>query len=511
MAGRSRNGSSNGRNKSRGGRSASTSSSEKQLPIEAFLPPQTGLATKRRCASSSRRPVESDSLSTRNLLASMAFQQRSSAGSSGGALHPDDTSVPGRPPPSSHTVGSKRPQSPRKYRQSTLATGRFHGGTVNQQPSTVAGHSSTPLISTSMLLLPDLEQLPRDAPSSTASKRTFSQLPTKYTQSKLTTNSFYQQANDAQRSPSIPGNSFAWPSNRSSTSNGLPPSTPSSQLINRGHSMQPIMNGTRSQLNVPQIGRPKVMGFTTKLPRQLSPKVASPTVPGVEQDQSSTEELSEGSNPSKVSLELTATPATDNHARPWTFVRRTTTEGRLQLPPAEKLEATRALSENQPRCRYCLMYFVTDDALEKHINKKHPNGPTAECNWNNSGCDKRIRDPQQLKEHIRYEHEHAPPRHGNWAGPRIGGSVLRRCENCGDDFLLLRRHKPSCGNYHQCPVCNIRFSRTEGFGLHLKTHKTDRERFHCTWNGCCESYATRLGLQRHIRGFHNNESFLLLL
>ena len=151
------------------------------------------------------------------------------------------------------------------------------------------------------------------------------------------------------------------------------------------------------------------------------------------------------------------------------------------------------------------MYSMTDDVLEKHINKKYPNGPTAECNWNDSGCNKRIRDPQLLKNHIRYEHEHAPPPRRNWTRPLIEGSALRRCENCGNNFLLLGKHKQGCGNYHQCSVCNLQFNRMEGVEIHLETHKTDRERFRCARNGCRKSYATKLGLQFLIRGFHNGE------
>jgi hypothetical protein len=115
MAGRSRNGSSNGRSNSRSGRSASTSSrkpvktqvDEKQLPLGAFLnslPLPTGPATERRRASSPRRPVQSDSPSARNLVASLALQRWSLTGSSGGALHSDDTSVPVTPPPSLCTI-----------------------------------------------------------------------------------------------------------------------------------------------------------------------------------------------------------------------------------------------------------------------------------------------------------------------------------------------------------------------------------------------------------------------
>lgn len=94
------------------------------------------------------------------------------------------------------------------------------------------------------------------------------------------------------------------------------------------------------------------------LPCQPSSKVASLTVPGVEQDQSSTEELNKGDRPSKVSSELTAPPATDDYAELLKFVKRTTTKERLKMPlDAEKLEAARTLTVNELRCRYCLMYL----------------------------------------------------------------------------------------------------------------------------------------------------------
>jgi len=110
-----------------------------------------------------------------------------------------------------------------------------------------------------------------------------------------------------------------------------------------------------------------------------------------------------------------------------------------------------------------------------------------------------------LKDRIRYEHEHTPPPRRFWARPLIEGSALRRCENCGNDFLFLDSHKLGCGNYHQCSVCNLWFNRTEGLEIHLKTDKTDRERIRCTRNGCRKSYARKFGLQLHIRGFHNGE------
>lgn len=521
----------------------------------------------------------------------------------------------------SYVARSNRPQSSRNYRQSKPAIGSYHASTASQQPSAVAGHSITPLISTSMLPPHVPEQLSRVAPpSSTTPKSTFSQSSTKHTQSKLTAHSFYQQANVTQRSPSVLDHSFAGPSNRNFTSNALPPSIASSQLIKRESTVEPIVDRTRSQspkkytqqkltLNglskrgrsqrpssaagfshvdqlsdhkptrslrsqamdaapainfssslaadknslsnkdawlhlmpgmpgksissltetkrsksrgqpkilsrssrnisssdAPQIGHSEIMDSITGLPRQPSSKVASPTVPGVKQDQSSTEELNKGDKPSKVSSELTATPATDDYAKPLKFVKRTTTKERLKMPlDAEKPEAARTLTVDQPRCRYCLMYFMTDDALKKHIDGKHPNGPTAECNWNGSSCEKRIRDPQLLKDHIRYEHEHAPPQRGMWAGLRIEGSALRRCENCGHDFLFLLRHKQGCGKYYQCSICNLRSSRKEVLERHLETHRTVRERFHCTQNGCRKSYTTKLGLQFHIRGFHNGE------
>jgi len=358
MAGRSRNGRSSGRSDSKSGRSATTSSrkpvkaqvDENRLLLEASLdslPPPTDLATERRSASSPRRPVQSDSSSTRNLVASMALQRSSSTGFSGRALLSDDTSVPGRPPPSpctiepssseysphdilppninqnqpagharssspiagrtrsksplkptqfqdirsssvlrgrcqqqsfvdgpssanssspntslpqqsnqlenrvrslSYVARSKRPQSSRNYRQSKLAIGSFHASTASQQPSAVAGHSITPLISTSMLPPSVPEQLSRVAPPSSATpKSTFFQSSTKHTQSKLTADSFYEQANVTQRSPSVLGHSFAGPSNRNSTSNALPPSIASSQLIKRESTVEPIVDRTPSQ------------------------------------------------------------------------------------------------------------------------------------------------------------------------------------------------------------------------------------------------------------------------
>ena len=45
----------------------------------------------------------------------------------------------------------------------------------------------------------------------------------------------------------------------------------------------------------------------------------------------------------------------------------------------------------------------------------------------------------------------------------------------------------------------------EVFENHFESHKAVHKRFHCTQNSCQKSYATKLGLQLHIRGFHNGE------
>lgn len=88
--------------------------------------------------------------------------------------------------------------------------------------------------------------------------------------------------------------------------------------------MLPCSGKNISSSNAPQIGHPEIMDSITGLPRQPSSKVTFPTVPGVEQDQSSTEELNKGDKPGKVSSELTVTPATDDYSKPLKFVQRTT-------------------------------------------------------------------------------------------------------------------------------------------------------------------------------------------
>ena len=111
-------------------------------------------------------------------------------------------------------------------------------------------------------------------------------------------------------------------------------------------------------------------------------------------------------------------------------------------------------------------------------------------------------------DHIKYEHKDTPlsiSGNKHWSAPRSQGSVLRRCEKCGDDYFYLATHQKGCGKYHQCSVCNLRFSRKEGFERHLKTHNPNSERFKCAWDGCFKSFADKIGLQQHIRGFHNAE------
>ena len=56
---------------------------------------------------------------------------------------------------------------------------------------------------------------------------------------------------------------------------------------------------------------------------------------------------------------------------------------RFDKPAA--IETAKILAQNQPRCRYCFRYFMSDRARDEHEKKSHPNGQTPICNWNNSG------------------------------------------------------------------------------------------------------------------------------
>lgn len=89
---------------------------------------------------------------------------------------------------------------------------------------------------------------------------------------------------------------------------------------------------------------------------------------------------------------------------------------------------------------------MSDRARDDHEKNSDSNGRTPICNWNNSGCDKRIRNSNHLVNHIRFEHELKPMPSAKrykinplWRGPRISGSVLRHCSVCGDDFLHWAR------------------------------------------------------------------------
>lgn len=182
--------------------------------------PSSPIARRTR-SKSPTKPMQSQDIVSSSVLRGRSQQKSFVGGPSGTNLSSPNTSLPEQPNQlekrvrSLSTVARSKPsQSPRKYRQSKLATGGFHVSTASQQPSVVADHSSTFLISTSMLPPPVPERLSRDAsPSSTTPKSIFSQPSTKRTQSKLTADSFYQQANAAQRSPSVLVHSFAEPSN----------------------------------------------------------------------------------------------------------------------------------------------------------------------------------------------------------------------------------------------------------------------------------------------------------
>jgi hypothetical protein len=155
---------------------------------------------------------------------------------------------------------------------------------------------------------------------------------------------------------------------------------------------------------------------------------------------------------------------------------------------------------------------MSDRARDEHEKKSHPNGRTPICNWNNSGCDKRIQN--HLANHIRLEHELKPvpsaKRYGInplWRAPRVAGSVLRRCSVCGDDFLDLSNHTrcSPCGSNRQCPVCDLRFNESSKLKPHIKRHDLRREIFHCPEKDCDKRYVTKQGLDEHIQHIHQDK------
>jgi len=56
------------------------------------------------------------------------------------------------------------------------------------------------------------------------------------------------------------------------------------------------------------------------------------------------------------------------------------------------IEAARMLAQNQPRCRFYFKYLMSDRVKDEYEKKWHPAGRTPRCDWENSGCDKRIQN-----------------------------------------------------------------------------------------------------------------------
>jgi general transcription factor IIIA len=157
---------------------------------------------------------------------------------------------------------------------------------------------------------------------------------------------------------------------------------------------------------------------------------------------------------------------------------------------------------------------MSNRARDHREKNSHPNGRTPICNWINSGCDKRIQNSNHLFNHIRFEHELKPVLSAKryninplWRGPRIAGSVLRRCSVCGDDFLELSTHtrRSPCGSNHKCPVCDLRFNDSHQLEAHIKRHDAHREIFHCPKKDCDKQYATKQGLNEHIQHIHQEK------
>lgn len=158
---------------------------------------------------------------------------------------------------------------------------------------------------------------------------------------------------------------------------------------------------------------------------------------------------------------------------------------RFDKPAA--IESAKIRAQNQPRCRYCFRYLMSDRAQDDIEKNSHPDGRTPICNWNNLGCDKRFRNSNHLFNHIRFERELTPMPSAKrykinplWRGPRIAESVLRRSV-WGDDFLELSTNTrcSPCGSNYQCPVCNLRFNGSYRLEAHIKRHDAHREILHC--------------------------------
>jgi len=175
-----------------------------------------------------------------------------------------------------------------------------------------------------------------------------------------------------------------------------------------------------------------------------------------------------------------------------------------RLDKLAAIEASSMLPQNQPRCQFCFKYPMSDRVKDEHEKKWHPAGRTPRCDWENSGCDKRIQNSNHRFNHLRLEHEMQPfPRFKLtplWRSSRISGGVLQLCTICGDDFLDLSHHTKCspCGSDYYCPVCNLRFNDSRKSDDYTKRHDVHREMTHCPEKDCNKPFATRQGLDEHI-------------
>ncbi|KAF2464903.1 uncharacterized protein BDR25DRAFT_361127 [Lindgomyces ingoldianus] len=204
----------------------------------------------------------------------------------------------------------------------------------------------------------------------------------------------------------------------------------------------------------------------------------------------------------------------DDGGEPRTFVKLTTPKSLSELKKikgivqsdAERLETARTLSLTQPQCVFCLIYFQTDVALGNHVNMKHPNGRTAECNWNDSGCDKRIRDPKLLDNHIKYKHKDTPlsiSGNKHWSAPRSQGSVLRCCKKMRKISLMFslqsQTHNPNSERFNNTSEAFTTLRRLPAVSVVRSLPRPPGEpRYRCKYDGCSAAFRTTYLVNAHI-------------